>query len=907
MDPFEALANVHPSYIESLYDQYKKDPESVGKEWRSFFSGFDFALSSEEGAPALSDEDLFKELMVFSLIDGYRRKGHLLSDTNPIRKRKDRHPDLDLSHYQLSDDDLDRAFYSGRELGLEKATLREILKKLQSIYCRHLGFEYMYITNSEEREWLQEQIESSAADIRFPIEKKEHILQKLNGSQVFEEFLSIKYVGQKRFSLEGGESTIPAIDAIINKGAELGIDEFVIGMAHRGRLNVLVNILGKTYEQVFNEFEGEAIPDLTMGDGDVKYHLGYSSEIETTKGKTVNVKVAPNPSHLEAVSPVVVGYVRSKGDILYEGRRDRVMPIAIHGDAALSGQGVVYELIQMARLKGYYVGGTIHFVINNQIGFTTDFDDARSSHYSTSVAATTEVPVIHVNGDDVEAVVYAVELAVAYRQKFKRDFFVDMVCYRKHGHNEGDDPKFTQPKLYELIGKHPSPREIYLNKLINEGEFERSLAEQMNAEYKKLMNKALTLVKEHPLPYHYQEPELLWKKLRKSRPEDFEESPDTSIDEEVMMDLIQRIISIPEGFHPLRKIEKMLKKRREQFFQTKLMDWASAELLAYATLLREGHDIRLSGQDSLRGTFSHRHAVLFDEESNEPYNRLDNLFENQEARFRIYNSPLSEYGVLGFEYGYSLGSPSILTIWEAQFGDFANGAQVVIDQFITSAESKWQRMSGITLLLPHGYEGQGPEHSSARLERFLQMCAEFNMSVVNMTTPANLFHVMRRQLAWPFRKPLVIMSPKSLLRHPKCVSPVEDFTQGKFRELIVDDWSEGKADKVKKVVYCSGKLYYDILARQEKEKRKDLVIVRLEQLYPLPYKQMDEVMKRYPKAVKMWAQEEPANMGAWVYMLSCYRRVNWELASRKSSASPATGYHKIHEEEQQEILDKIFE
>ncbi len=907
MDPFEALANVHPSYIESLYDQYKKDPQSIGKEWRSFFSGFDFALAADEGAPALSDEDLHKELMVFSLIDGYRRKGHLLSDTNPIRKRKDRHPDLDLPHYQLSEEDLDRTFYSGRELGLGRATLRQILEKLQNIYCRHLGFEYMYITNSEEREWLRQQIESSADQIRFPIEKKEHILQKLNGSQVFEEFLSIKYVGQKRFSLEGGESTIPAIDAIINKGAEMGIDEFVIGMAHRGRLNVLVNILGKTYEQVFNEFEGEAIPDLTMGDGDVKYHLGYSSEIETTKGKIVNVKVAPNPSHLEAVSPVVIGYVRSKGDILYEGRRDRVMPIAIHGDAALSGQGVVYELIQMARLKGYYVGGTIHFVINNQIGFTTDFDDARSSHYSTSVAATTEVPVIHVNGDDVEAVVYAAELAVAFRQKFKRDFFVDMVCYRKHGHNEADDPKFTQPKLYELIGKHPSPREIYVKKLISEGEIERSLAEQMNEEYKKLMNKALTLVKERPLPYHYQEPELLWKKLRKSRPEDFEESPDTSIDEETLMDLIQRIISIPEDFRPLRKIEKMLKKRREQFFKTKLMDWASAELLAYATLLHEGHDIRLSGQDSLRGTFSHRHAVLFDEESNEPYNRLDHLFENQKARFRIYNSPLSEYGVLGFEYGYSLASPAVLTIWEAQFGDFANGAQVVIDQFITSAESKWQRMSGITLLLPHGYEGQGPEHSSARLERFLQMCAEFNMSVVNMTTPANLFHVMRRQLAWPFRKPLVIMSPKSLLRHPKCVSPVKDFIQGKFRELIVDDWSEGKAGKVKKVVCCSGKLYYDILARQEKEKRKDLVIVRLEQLYPLPYRQLDEVMNRYPEAVKMWAQEEPANMGAWVYMLSCYRRVNWELASRKSSASPATGYHKIHEEEQQEILDKIFE
>lgn len=907
MNPVDVVASAHPSYIESLYSDYQSDPNSVGEEWGSFFAGFEFAVSNYSPNGTEASEVGPREFRVYALIDAYRRKGHLIATTNPIRERKDRNANLHLDFFGLSESDLQQKFVAGEVIGMPNAKLKDIIAKLRAIYCQDIGFEYMYLTNNTEKQWLKQKIESTAENISFPLETKKRILNKLNGSNVFEEFLSTKYIGQKRFSLEGGESTIPALDQIIDKAASMGAEEFVMGMAHRGRLNVLVNILGKTYEQIFSEFEGEAIPDLTMGDGDVKYHLGYSAEIKTAEGKTVNVKLAPNPSHLEAVGPVVNGFVRAKSDILYESDSSRVVPIIVHGDAAVAGQGVVYEILQMSKLKGYYIGGTIHFVINNQIGFTTDFDDARSSHYSTSVAATTKVPVIHVNGDDVESVVYAVQLATEYRQKFGRDVFVDMVCYRKHGHNEGDDPKFTQPGLYNLIGKHANPREIYLEKLLQRGDIEQKLANDMNEEFKDLMNKAFQEVKEKPLPYHYQEPELLWKQLRRSQPKDFVSSPDTSIGKDELLDLVNRIIAVPDEIQPIRKISKMLEKRRDNFFETGMMDWASAELLAYASILNDGNDIRISGQDTVRGTFSHRHAILYDEKTSAAYNRLDNLFEDQSARFKIYNSLLSEYAVLGFEYGYAMATPNSLVLWEAQFGDFSNGAQVIIDQFISSSESKWQRMNGIVLLLPHGYEGQGPEHSSARLERFLQMCAEFNMSVVNITTPANFFHALRRQLARPFRKPLVVMSPKSLLRHPKCVSHIDAFTKGGFKEIIVDDFSTGQAKSVKKVIFCSGKIYYDLIERQEKEQRKDMIIARLEQLYPLPYKQIDQIMEKYPNATKYWVQEEPANMGSWVYILSCYQKVDWKVISRKSSASPATGYHKVHFQEQESIINQVFE
>lgn len=902
MDPLNVVSSAHPSYIESLYRDYKNNPDGVAQEWRSFFQGFDFAVThASDGHSGISP----KEFKVYALIDAYRRKGHLIATTNPVRQRKDRDAALDLSTFALTEADLDTAFIAGEVLGLGRATLRTIVDKLKQLYCQNIGFEYMYLTNNEEKDWFRQYIEQSADKITFSLEEKRTMLEHLNGAVIFEEFLSTKYIGQKRFSLEGGESTIPALKEIIAHGAKTGVDEVVIGMAHRGRLNVLVNVMGKTYEQIFNEFEGTANPDLTMGDGDVKYHLGYSSEITAENGKQINIKLSPNPSHLEAVTPVIHGYTRAKADILYQSEPHKILPIAIHGDAAVAGQGVVYEVLQMSQLRGYKVGGTLHFVINNQIGFTTDFDDARSSHYSTSVAATVKVPVIHVNGDDVEAVVYAVRLATAYRQTFGKDVFVDMVCYRKHGHNEGDDPKYTQPQLYGLINRHPNPREVYLNKLLSHGAIEKELAKEMQEVFKRDMNKALELVKEKPLPYHYQEPELWWRQLRRSTPDDFLQSPETAIPEGLIEDLVQRIIQVPEGFNALRKVQKMLDKRRKIYFESGMMDWASAELLAYAAILHDGNDIRISGQDSVRGTFSHRHAKLFTEEGKE-YNRLDSLFPEQSARFRIYNSLLSEYAVLGYEYGYAMASPNSLVIWEAQFGDFSNGAQVVIDQFISSAESKWQRMNGLVMLLPHGYEGQGPEHSSARLERFLQLCAEFNLVVANITTPANFFHALRRQLAWPFRKPLVVMSPKSLLRHPKCISHKDDFSTGGFREVIIDKWYTGKPTSVKKVVFCSGKIYYDLLERQEQTSRTDIVIARLEQLYPLPIKQIDDIMETYPNAEKVWVQEEPANMGGWVYMLSCYRKVDWTLISRKSSASPATGYHQIHVQEQEAILNQVF-
>ncbi len=893
------ISNAHPAYIESLYSDFKNNPKSVDEEWKRFFEGFDFAVSlhSTNGASVSPDE-----LKVWSLIQAYRNRAHLVSKTNPIRERIDRKPNIDLQHFGLSDAHLKKSFIAGKELGLKEPTLENILSKLKTIYCRSIGFEFGYINDTDKYNWLKERIEKDGGEMQLSLEKKKRILKKLNESAVLEKFLHTKYIGQKRFSLEGGESTIPALDAIIQKGAELGVQEVVIGMAHRGRLNVLTNILGKTYEQIFSEFEGNVQPDLTMGDGDVKYHLGYSSQITSESEKIVDLKLVPNPSHLEAVNPVVEGFARAKADIVYNSDFDKILPILIHGDASLPGQGVVYETLQMSQLQGYTTGGTIHFVINNQIGFTTDFDEARSSNYCTSIAAMVEAPVFHVNGDDVEAVVYAVELATAFRQHFNSDVFVDMVCYRKYGHNEGDEPRFTQPQLYNIISKHPSPREIYVNKLVESGSIEAELAKNMDKDFWQTLQDRLNEVKQKPLPYKYQEPELAWKALRRSKPEDFEQSPDTFITKRMMEKSLKGIMSYPKELKPLVKVKKLLEQQQKMIDKGEL-DWALAELLAYASILLEGKDIRMSGQDIRRGTFSHRHSVLRDEDTNAPYSRLSNL-DNKQGKFRIFNSFLSEFGVLGFEFGYSMATPTMLNIWEAQFGDFANGAQTIIDQFITPSESKWQRMSGLVMLLPHGYEGQGPEHSSARLERFLQMSAEFNIVVANCTTPANFFHLLRRQLAWEFRKPLVVMTPKSLLRHAKCVSPAEDFLKGGFKEIMDDDYVDVK--KVKKVLLCSGKIYYDLLEYQEREKRKDVAIVRLEQLYPLNFKQLEGIVEKYKKAKFFWVQEEPSNMGAWVYMLSCYRTVQLDVISRKNSASPATGYQKIHYEVQEQIVKEAF-
>lgn len=914
MSNYSYIANAEVAYIDELYQSYKENPANVDAGWQRFFEGFDLsqsynlADSETNGKTAtVSASQVQKEIKVQMLIHAYRSRAHLRSKTNPVRERKDRKPILELSDFGFSEADLDTTFEAGAEIGIGKAKLRDIIATLKKTYEGPIGFEFTYIREPEMLDWIKTKIEKEYPNFQPTIADKKRILSKLNEAVVFENFLHTKYVGQKRFSLEGGENTIPALDEIISRGAELGVEEVVIGMAHRGRLNVLANIMGKTYEHIFNEFEGTAVPDLTMGDGDVKYHMGYSSEVITRSGNKVNLKLCPNPSHLEAVDPVVEGYARAKVDSLYNGNASHILPILIHGDAAVAGQGVVYEVVQMSKLHGYQTGGTIHFVINNQVGFTTDFDDARSSIYCTDLAKIIDSPVLHVNGDDAEAVLFAARFATEFRQKFGRDVFIDMVCYRRHGHNESDEPKFTQPKLYNIIAKHPNPREVYSKKLIERGDIDAVLAKNLDEEFRHLLEDRLNMVKQQPLPYTYQKLEKEWQELRRSTPEDFEKSPETGIEKETLLKIGKALCKVPQGFKPLKQIEKLLKDRKAMFETGEGLNWATAELLAYGATLLEGKIVRLSGQDCRRGTFSHRHAVLMDAESNEAYNSLNYIDEKQPQHLRVFNSLLSEFAVLGFEYGYAMANPNALVLWEAQFGDFANGAQVMIDQFISSGESKWQRMNGLVMLLPHGYEGQGPEHSSARLERFLQLCAEYNMIVANVTTPANYFHLLRRQLAWQFRKPCVVMSPKSLLRHPKVVSNLDEFTKGGFQEIINDTYVEAKS--AKKVLLCSGKIYYDLLEKQETDKRKDVAIVRVEQLHPFPMKQIYKLINNaYPKAKIAWVQEEPENMGAaifvWRQMLPLFKDI--EIISRAASASPATGYNKVHVKQQKELVERAF-
>ncbi|MCH7401293.1 2-oxoglutarate dehydrogenase E1 component [Belliella kenyensis] len=926
MDKYSYIANAHVAYIDELYADYKNNPESIDPSWKTFFDGFEFAIAQygedQDGVSAppqvkpaangalatrgtiMDMEQLPKEIKVRALIHAHRSRAHLRSKTNPVRERRDRKALIDLEDFGLDQNDLNTEFQAGSEIGIGTAKLSKIIESLKTIYEGPMGFEYLYIRDPEMLDWLKTKIEKEALAFNPATEEKKRILSKLNEAVVFENFLHTKYLGQKRFSLEGGESTIPFLDAVINKGASLGVEEVMIGMAHRGRLNVLANIMGKTYEQIFSEFEGTAKPDLTMGDGDVKYHMGYSSDIVTPDDKKVNLKLAPNPSHLEAVDPVVEGFIRAKIDSQHKGDSNKALPILIHGDAAVAGQGIVYEVTQMAGLKGYNTGGTIHFVINNQVGFTTDFDDARSSIYCTDVAKIIDAPVIHVNGDNAEAVVFAANLAAEFRQKFQRDIFVDMVCYRRHGHNESDEPKFTQPELYNIISKHPNPREIYVKKLTERGDIDAKIAKQMDAEFRQLLQDRLNMVKEKPLPYQFTKFEQEWQSMRRSNPEDFEQSPETFISTEQIEIVAEAITKVPKGFKPIKQIDIQLKQRKDMFFNTKSLNWASAELLAYGSLLLEGKTVRITGQDVQRGTFSHRHAVVHDSTTNKPYNFLYEMKESK-GKFSIYNSLLSEYAVLGFEYGYAMANPHALTIWEAQFGDFANGAQTMIDQFISSGESKWQKMNGLVMLLPHGYEGQGPEHSNARPERFLQLSAEYNMVVANITEPSNFFHMLRRQLTWEFRKPCIVMSPKSLLRHPKVVSPIEEFTSGRFREIILD--TTVKAKDVKRVILCSGKIYYDLDEVREKEKVKDVAIIRVEQIHPLPKTQILEALKAYKNAEVVWVQEEPENMGYWNFMLRMlWKELPMDVIARKMSASPATGYNKVHVEEQNNIIKKAL-
>lgn len=905
MDNYAFLNASDPAVIEGFYQQFKKDPASLDPEMRRFFEGFDFASKSYTKQPLVSHTETAKEFGVLALIDDYRKRGHLFTATNPVRKRRTYTPSLDIENFGLGEKDLDTLFEAGQEVGIGKASLRDIIAMLHQTYCRSVGVEYVYIRNTEIVKWLRAKMETVRNTPSYPVSDKKHILQKLNRAVNFEIFLHKKFPGQKRFSLEGAESMIPALEAIMERGAELGVKEFVIGMAHRGRLNVLANVMRKPYGDIFSEFEGNIYEDETLL-GDVKYHMGYSTERKTTKDQFVKLTLAPNPSHLEAVDPVVQGIARAKIDLLYKGDYSKVTPILIHGDASVSGQGIIYEIAQMSELKGYRTGGTVHLVVNNQIGFTTDYLNGRSSTYSTDVAKVTQSPVFHVNGDDPEAVVYAIQLAMEYRERYHKDVYIDLLCYRKHGHNEGDEPRFTQPILYKAIETHPNPKEVYEAKLLKEGVIDEELVKSMEEHIQKRLEESLSGSKNREKSFIKNFLSDTWKDIKRAKTEDFDQSPATGVPGETLLRIAKKITELPKDKQFFRKTVRLQKQRQEMVFETKQLDWAMGELLAYGSLVDEKYPVRLSGQDVERGTFSHRHAVLRVEDSEEKYVPLNSIGEGQ-AEFDVYNSLLSEYGVLGFEYGYALASPETLTIWEAQFGDFNNGAQIIFDQFLSSAEDKWNVMNDLVVLLPHGYEGQGPEHSSARIERFLSLCAENNMQVANCTTPANFFHILRRQLKRPFRKPLVIFTPKSLLRHHRCVSPLEDFETGtRFQELIDDPAAD--PERIEKVIFCSGKVYYDLLEAREELKIDTIALVRLEQLYPLPRKKMLAVIKRYHKAIRhLWVQEEPMNMGPWKYIHHEFKEVALKLIAKPASGSPATGSPKFHMIRQQKIIDKAME
>jgi 2-oxoglutarate dehydrogenase E1 component len=915
MDRLNYINSGNAAYISSLYEQYKQEPESVDFGWQKFFEGFDFGKDTEASAPLLpapaageaTPEHFLKEINVLNMIDGYRGRGHLFAKTNPVRERRHYFPGKELETFGLSEADLDTVFNAGVEVGLGAATLRDIRQLLEDTYCRSIGAEYKYIRNPIKIKWFEERMESRRNAPSFTVDEKKEMLYKLNEAVTFENFLGTKFLGQKRFSLEGAEALIPSMDSIIKNGADLGIEEFIIGMAHRGRLNVLTNIMEKNYKEVFSEFEGKNYDSESPFGGDVKYHLGFSTDVQTKNGKKVHLSLCPNPSHLEAVDPVVEGITRSKIDFKYGGDHSKIAPILIHGDASIAGQGIVYEVLQMEKLDGYRTGGTIHLVINNQIGFTTNYKDARSSTYCTDVAKTVLSPVFHVNGDDVEALAYVVNLAMEYRQVFNEDVFIDILCYRRYGHNEADEPKFTQPLLYKAIDAHPNPLKIYNQKLIEEGSIDAEFLKSIEKTFRDELQQKLDEVKsEERFTDTIAMFEGAWSGLHLASHKELVKAIDTSVAEEELLEIGNKLTTLPPNNEFFKKIEKLFEDRSTMVNKTKVFDWAMGELLAYGTLLKEGYPIRLSGEDVKRGTFSHRHAVLTLVDSEDEFTPLATI--NPEAKLSIYNSLLSEYGVLGFEYGYALANPNALTIWEAQFGDFFNGAQIIVDQYIASAETKWQRGNGLVMLLPHGYEGQGPEHSSARVERFMELCADDNIQIANCTTPANFFHVLRRQMHRDFRKPLIIFTPKSLLRSPKCVSPVEDFTSGKFHELIDDTYVDPK--KVKRVLLCTGKIYYDLLDKQQTDKRKDVAIVRIEQLYPTPVTQILKVKAKYEKAEFIWVQEEPENMGAWPYICRKFHNdqvINLSVISRIEGSSTATGFAKQHAAQQLYIVSKAFE
>lgn len=910
MDKFSFLNAAHSAYFADLYDQYLQHPDTVEPSWRAFFQGYDFGSQSYGLEPETIQtettqipEHVLKEFQVVRLIDGYRMRGHLFTKTNPVRARRKYAPTLDIKNFNLAESDLDTVFNAGENLGIGAATLREIVAHLEKVYCSSIGVEYMYLRNPEVIKWWQEQLNKNENQPNFSADTKKYILSKLNQAVSFENFLQTKYVGQKRFSLEGGESLIPALSNVLFYSVEkYGVKECVIGMAHRGRLSTLVNIFRKPLKELFSEFDGKDFEDEYI-DGDVKYHLGLTLDKTYQNGKNIKMNLVPNPSHLETVASVAEGITRAKIDTDYNGDNSKIIPIVVHGDAAIAGQGIVYEVAQMSRLKGYKTGGTIHIVVNNQIGFTTNYLDARSSTYCTDIAKVTLSPVLHVNADDAEAVVHAVEMALEYRMRYKKDVYIDLLGYRKYGHNEGDEPRFTQPQLYKNIAKHPNPFKIYSNKLLAENTIDKAYLDKIVADFRDTLESEYEKSKQEEASIVRPFMQERWAAFHRKGLEALLEPEDTKYPKDRLEHISKVVSTVPKGVKFLRKTERILEGRAKMVFETDRLDWGMAETLAYGSLLEEGFNIRISGQDVERGTFSHRHAILKDTISEERINLL-NINPNNKGKMDIYNSLLSEYAVLGFDYGYAMANPNTLTIWEAQFGDFSNGAQIIFDQYLSAAEDKWKSQNGIVVLLPHGYEGQGSEHSSARIERYLQLCGDDNMVVTNCTTPANFFHLLRRQMKRDFRKPLIVFTPKSLLRHPKAVSSLKDLETGQFEEVI-DDTLNPK--NIKKLVFCSGKFYYDLLAEREKLGTKDIALVRIEQLFPLHLEKIENVIKRYPNVENyVWAQEEPQNMGAWSYMMQRMNLVTLEVCSRPYNSVPAPGSSARDKRRQQRVINAVF-
>ena len=908
MDKFSFLNAAHSGFIADLYNQYLENPDAIEPSWRSFFQGYDLAnedytFTDEDEISHQIPESVRKEFLVVDLINGYRTRGHLFTKTNPVRERRKYLPTLGIENFGLTREDLETTFDAGEILGIGPKSLRDIISHLEEIYCDSIGVEYMYLRNPEELRWWQLRLNKNNNHPNYSLDAKKYIFSKLNQAVSFESFLQTKYVGQKRFSLEGGETLIPGISVALREAAEkYGVEECVIGMAHRGRLNTLVNIFKKPLRELFSEFEGKDFEDENI-DGDVKYHLGLTLSKTFKNGSTVKMNLVPNPSHLETVDAVAEGIARAKIDRKYNGDASKILPIIVHGDAAIAGQGVVYEVTQMAKLNGYKTGGTIHIVVNNQIGFTTNYLDARSSTYCTDVAKVTLSPVLHVNADDVEAVCHAMEMAIEFRMKFKRDIFIDLLGYRKYGHNEGDEPRFTQPNLYKAISKHSNPKDIYAKKLLAEGIIDNAYIKSVSDDFKKILEAEFDKSKKDQSSKVKEFMKSTWKGFKRQKLESMLKPTDTTYPLEKLKEISRVVSTVPDGVKFLRKAVKILNARHEMVFENNALDWGMAETLAYGTLLEEGYDVRISGQDVERGTFSHRHAILRDELSEDRINLL-NTNKNNKGQMRIYNSLLSEYGVLGFDYGYAMANPNTLTIWEAQFGDFSNGAQIIFDQYISAAEDKWKIQNGIVVLLPHGYEGQGSEHSSARIERYLQLCAKDNMTVANCTTPSNFYHLLRRHMKRNFRKPLIVFTPKSLLRHPKAVSTIEELAAGSFQEIIDDTIDP---TNVKKLVFCMGKFYYDLLLEREKLKKEDVALVRIEQLFPLHHKKIEQIVSRYPNIKSyVWAQEEPKNMGAWSHMLQRFDKIQLQVASRKYHSVPAAGSSARFKKRHQAVIDQVF-